>query len=419
MTDHSKTEGAGYSYDDFTGTPKTTEGGHFLWWCAGAHQPLLRRFPSEQTKYAGLGGVLLATFLLAALSSGYAIYSIFGSLLWTVIVALLWGAIIFNFDRFLVSTMRKYGISRRKQFWMALPRLGLAILIGITIARPLELKIFEKEINVKMEENAHYKMQRNDSLLQVENRQVLQTAEAERARLTGRRRSIEDTLSRLQSDYVREADGTGGSGQRGVRQLTQLKMGAYETARQQYAPELVQIDAALRTQDSLLTAARNGEQARRGLYATQVAANRGFLERNKALSDLSEDEPSVWWTSVLLSLLIILIEVGPILSKIIMPVGPYDIALAREELVQMAADESELRRDRELLFEKKKQFFQRQKNVSEELVNKLAELQKKHIDEELDKWERGEWSARDHRPSMDEVLRKIRERYGMNEDHVL
>ncbi len=172
-----------YSYDSFSGSKKPKESeSNFLWWCAGAHQKLLKQYPSEHTKYAGLGGVLLATFVLATLSSGYAIYSVFTNWIWTIAFAIIWGLIIFNFDRFLVSTMRKYGVSRRKQIWMAIPRLALALLIGLTIARPLELKIFEKEIAVKMQENLHHKIQNNDSLLQIENKLLMQDATAERQR---------------------------------------------------------------------------------------------------------------------------------------------------------------------------------------------------------------------------------------------
>ena len=102
-----------------------------------------------------------------------------------------------------------------------------------------------------------------------------------------------------------------------------------------------------------------------------------------------------------------------------MPVGPYDIALAREELLQMAHDENEMRKGKNIVFEKKKAFYQKQKEMSEELVNKLTELQKKHIDEELDKWERGEWNEKDHRASMDEVLRKIKEKYQVDDSDLL
>jgi hypothetical protein len=408
-----------YTYDSFGPQKKISSNRNFLWWCAGAHQKLLEQFPSEQTKYAGLGGVLLATFVLAALSSGYAIYSVFGNWTWTIAFAIIWGLIIFNFDRFLVSTMRKYGVSKRKQFLMAIPRIALAFLIGITIARPLELKIFEKEIAVKMQENLHHKIQRNDSLLQLENKMVLQSAGDERERATQRKLAIEDTLRRLQNDYVQEADGTGGSGRRGIEKLTHLKMDAYNNALLQYGPELKSLDSSIHGQENILSTAKNNLEQQRTGYAIAANANMGFLEKNKALSDLSGEESSVWWTSLLLSLLIILIEVGPILSKLIMPVGPYDIALAKEELLQMAADENEMRRSKEVMFDKKKVFYQKQKEMSDNLVNKLTELQKKHIDEELDKWERGEWNPKDHRASMDEVIRKIKEKYNVEDENLL
>jgi len=412
--------GSVYSYDSFGGnnTKKKSES-NFLWWCSGAHQKLLREFPSEHSKYAGLGGVLLATFVLAALSAGYAVYSVFGNWIWTICFALIWGLIIFNFDRFLVSTMRKYGVSKRKQLWMAIPRLLLAVLIGVTIARPLELKIFEKEIDTKVVENLHKKVQRNDSLLQIENKAQLQNAFTERSRLTDRKLAIEDTLHRLQQSYVQEADGTGGSGQRGIEDLTRLKMNAYTAATQQYRPELQLLNGDIARQDSIISSSQSSLEEKRKLYAATIQSNVGFLERNKALSDLSDEESSVFWTSILISLLIILIEVGPILSKMIMPVGPYDIALAKEELMSMAAAENEMRKDKELTSEKKKAFYQKQREVSDQLVDQMSALQKKHIDQELDKWERGEWNPKDHRSSMDEVMRKIKERYQLKEDDLL
>lgn len=409
-----------YSYDSFSGNKKQKESdSNFLWWCAGAHQKLVKQFPSEHTKYAGLGGVLLATFVLATLSSGYAVYSVFGNWLWTIAFGLIWGLIIFNFDRFLVSTMRKYGVSRRKQIWMAIPRLALALLIGLTIARPLELKIFEKEIAVKMQENLHHKIQNNDSLLLIENKFLMQDATSERQRLTLRKNAIEDSLAQLQTAYIQEADGTGGSGRRGIEQLTNLKMNAYNQALLQFAPEISSLNSGIKVQDSILSTAKSNLEQDRKQYALTAAANQGFLEKNKALADLSVEESSVWWTSLLLSLLIILIEVGPILSKLIMPVGPYDIALAKEELLQMAEDENAMRKSKEVMFEKRKAFYQKQKEMSDELVSKLTDLQKKHIDEELEKWERGEWSSKDHRASMDEVMRKIKEKYNVNDEDLI
>jgi hypothetical protein len=416
--DNNQQEESLYTYDSF-GEKRKQSDKRFLWWCAGAHQDLLKKFPSEQTKYSGLGGVILATFVLATLSAGYAMYSIFNNWIFTIVFAIVWGLIIFNFDRFLVSTMRKYGVSRRKQIWMAVPRIALALLIGLTIARPLELKIFEKEINTKVTENIHKKIQLNDSLLAIENTALTQKAMTERERLTARKLSIEDTLHQLQQGYLHEADGTSGSMQRGIENITRLKMNAFNLALQQSTPELAQLNASIAQQDSILSGATASLEQKRKEYELSAGANVGFLERNKALSDLSAQESSVFWTSLLISLLIILIEVGPILSKLMMPVGPYDIELAKEELLAMAASENSIRQDKEVSFEKRKMFYQKQKEMSDKLVNKLSSLQEKHINEELEKWERGEWSPKDHRASMDEVMRKIKEQYKLKEDGLM
>jgi hypothetical protein len=419
-SENGRTEGL-YTYDSFTGTgggkKKPTET-HFLWWCAGAYQSILKECPSEQTKYAGLGGVLLATFVLAALSAGYAIYSVFNDPLWALAFALIWGLVIFNFDRFLVSTMRKYGVSRKKQVWMAAPRIALALLIGFTIARPLELKIFEKEIDVQITQNRHQKMLLNDSLLQAENRAVLTAAQQERDRLTARKGGLEDTLHRLQQAYVAEADGTGGSQQRGIDKLTRLKQEAYQAALQRYSPELQQLQQQIGYEDSLIRGANAVRQEKNRQYENQVKADVGFLEKNKALSDLSSREGSVLWANWLITLLIILIETGPILSKLIMTTGPYDLALAKFELSQMAASEEDMRRDQELLHEKKKDIYGQKKEMSAELVKRLSALQKKHIQEELDQWERGEDKIPSRMP-LDEVNRRIKERYDFREEDVL
>jgi Domain of unknown function (DUF4407) len=407
-----------YSYDSF-GEKKKPVDHNFLWWCAGAHQKLLKQFPSEHSKYSGLGAVLLATFVLATISAGYAVYTVFGNWLWTIGFAIIWGLIIFNFDRFLVSTMRKYGVSRRKQIMMAIPRIALALLIGVVIARPLEMKIFEKEINVKMTKNLHDKIRLNDSLLGMEYKNQLANAETERQCLLGRKLAIEDTLHNLQSAYLQEADGTGGSRQRGIENITRLKQDAFNLARIQFAPELLLLEQNMKSQDSIMATAKSSMEDKRKQFEATAMANMGFLERNKALADLSAEEGSVMWASLLISMLIILIEIGPVLSKLMMPLGPYDIALAKEELLHMANEEGEIRKDKVERFERRKVYHEKQKEMSETLAEKVVELQQKNIDKELDKWERGEWQPEDHRASMDEVMRKIKSQYQFKEEDLL
>ena len=332
-------------YESFTGSNGNSS--RFLWWCAGVHQPTLEAYPTEHSKYYTLGGILLATFALAALSSGYAFYTIFNSLPWAIGFALLWGAIIFNFDRFMVSTIRKYGLSRAGQWKLALPRLILAIFIGITIARPLELKLFEKEINLEV--NHHIQDQIREFNLKQDTIHAAKVARAlaERDQLLQRRQAMQDALLLLQKGYMAEADGTGGSGRRGVERITRLKMDAYEQTAAQYARVFPMIDSALALQNAIIDKAAGELKAEKDNFAEAAYKNVGFLARNKALTSLSEREESVFLATLLISLLIIILEIAPILAKMLLPVGPYDIALAKEELVPMNQLQKAIARDQE------------------------------------------------------------------------
>jgi hypothetical protein len=418
MTPHDQSHTNGlYTYDRFGGGKKPRRS-HFLWWCAGAHQDLLADYPSEHAKYAGLGGIILATFVLAAVSAGYAMYSVFSHWAWALAFGLLWGAIIFNLDRFLVSTMRKYGVAPHKQFFLALPRIVLALLISLTIARPLEIKIFEKEIGLKVIVNRHRDMLHNDSLLREENRSQLLTVQAERERLLNRKLAIEDSLHRLQIAYLQEADGTGGSLQRGIERLTALKKDAYDQALIRLTPEYNQIGGQLRQQDSTLTQIAGNQDAKRKDFEARAAAPSGFLERNKALADLSDEESSVFWAMFLLSVLIILIETAPVLAKLILHAGPYDLALARLELMQMAEAENDMRRRKMTEFDKMENLYQQKKEVSEEAMGRLKDLQKKHIHREMDRWEQGDRTP-GNPVAVNDLMKRIKEQFQVEEENFI
>ena len=121
----------------------------FFWFCAGANISLLKRCPTEASKFTGIGAAVFFTGVLAALSGGYAMHTVFDNYFLTVAFALLWGAIIFNLDRFIVSTMRKRK-AWYKEWVLASPRILLAVVLAIVISKPLELRIFSSEIDRKL-----------------------------------------------------------------------------------------------------------------------------------------------------------------------------------------------------------------------------------------------------------------------------
>lgn len=126
----------------------------FLWICAGADRKVLRQCPTDYAKYAGIGGTILFTALMAMLSGGYALYTVFDDFWIALGFGIFWGLLIFNLDRFIVNTMYSDGKTTISwmEFFSGLPRIIMAIFLGIVISTPLELKIFEDAIDIKIEQ---------------------------------------------------------------------------------------------------------------------------------------------------------------------------------------------------------------------------------------------------------------------------
>lgn len=127
----------------------------FLWICAGADRKVLRQCPTEYAKYAGIGGTILFTALMAMLSGGYALFTVFEDVLTAIGFGFFWGLLIFNLDRFIVNTMYSDGkvTISWKEFTSGLPRIIMAVFLGIVISTPLELKIFEDAIDIRIEQD--------------------------------------------------------------------------------------------------------------------------------------------------------------------------------------------------------------------------------------------------------------------------
>lgn len=133
----------------------------FTWWCAGVDKDLLTMCPADHAKYTGVGTVILFTSLMAWFSSFIAMRLVFGvaneglcnwGTFGAAVFAIFWATMIFFLDRFITNTMYSDGkvTISKQEFICGLPRIVIAIFIGIVISAPLELKIFDKEINTKL-----------------------------------------------------------------------------------------------------------------------------------------------------------------------------------------------------------------------------------------------------------------------------
>src|ERR1051325_2295064 len=111
-----------------------------LWWFAGATPSLLKEWPTEWSKYTGIGISVLTTALLAAISGGYVFYTVSNSFWLALIVGVVWSLIILNMDRIMVSTLiasnekESQLAALTEQLLKALPRVILAIVIALVIS---------------------------------------------------------------------------------------------------------------------------------------------------------------------------------------------------------------------------------------------------------------------------------------------
>src|SRR5690606_14431760 len=137
---------------DYYADPTSTRLMRLFWKAAGADRYILERSTySDKIKYLCLGGIILATGLMAALAGGYAFYTIFEprgnalnsfqtakdiagtydqidgpTMFKAVLFGLIWGLIIFNIDRFIVTSTGKGDGTENitnKEIKGALPRL--------------------------------------------------------------------------------------------------------------------------------------------------------------------------------------------------------------------------------------------------------------------------------------------------------
>jgi hypothetical protein len=297
---------------------------HLLLLASGADLKILEQCPTDRNKYAGIGATIFFTGLFAAMAAAYALFTVFDSYWIAVVLGTLWGCMIFNLDRYIVSSMRKDS-RRYQEFLAASPRIVLAVVISIVIARPLELKIFGKEIEselIVMEQQAYARQEsevksRFDATL-VQLKDEVQALKSEITQKSAQRDAL--VLAAQQ-----EADGTGGSKRRNLGPIYKAKKADADKAEQELQ-RLVETNSqritALETKIDERQREMNGEIV--GLDRTKL---NGPAARMEALGRLTAQSDAMWWADIFIIILFLIIESAPILVKLISRSGPYDSLL--------------------------------------------------------------------------------------------
>ena len=328
------------SHRDFYQTPRSTTVMRFFWKAAGADRYILERSTySDQMKYLCLGGIIIATGLMAGLAGGYAFYTIFEprgnalnsfqtakdiastydaihipTFIKASVFGLIWGLIIFNIDRFIVTSTGKGDGTEDitgKEIKSALPRLIMGAIIALTISKPVEIRMFKTEIDVKlhekqMEQQQAYKA-KTDSLFNSEIAKKDKEIEKFEA-------DLQEKISRhknLESQYIEEARIIT-VGPRALAVKAQMESVAAEIEQGKNNAEYLRIKKEKDDIEKRREAALNeSEKVASGLD--------GLLERIKLAHEIAG-----WVISLFITLLFMAIELTPIFFKLMLIKSPYD-----------------------------------------------------------------------------------------------
>lgn len=308
--------------------------------CSGADRTLLSTCsPGEQTKYAGIGATVFFTALMASLAAGYALFTVFDAIIPALVFGILWGLLIFNLDRFIVSTLRKRD-SFRHELLQASPRLALALIIAVVISKPLELKIFEKEINTVLlkEKNAMAMANKTQIAGYYEKDILMHEAKADSLRREINRK--ETAAAALYDAAITEAEGTAGTKRMGKGPIYKEKAAAYALAKSEI--DSLKKSHATQIADSEQAAANVRETLNQKVAASQpiIDGFDGLMARINALNAL----PLL--PSLFIMLLFFAIETSPIIAKMLAPRGEYDIRLDDQETaLQASLEQDKYQRD--------------------------------------------------------------------------
>lgn len=296
--------------------------------CSGTDRDILKTCSNgEQNKYAGIGATVFFTAIMAWISASYALYTVFDNVYTSIFFGLVWGLLIFNLDRYIVGTLKKKD-SRINELLQATPRIILAVIIAIVISKPLELKIFQKEIDAALQEERNQKLMANKN-------QVTAYFQSDKDKLTTEIQTLkkeitdkETEVNTLYKTYIEEAEGIAGTKKLGKGPVYQEKRDKHDAALKDL--QLLKETNTKKISDKEAELALIDKDLQKQITnTTPVISNfDGLMARINALDKLP------WLPVLFITLLFLTIETAPVIVKLLSPKGEYDAKLADAEETQ-------------------------------------------------------------------------------------
>lgn len=301
----------------------------FLWWLSTAEKDLLADCVIDRNRYAIVGMTVLGTWAFATLAWTYFFSTVMNNLYFSILLGLFMGGIILTIDRSLIKGINQ--LNKRKYAPLLLRGL-LAVTIGVFMAQPALLFLFDKEIHVQVsldnETRKKEKRNKQDSLFYAERSMLLQKKNDLALQLTNRYNEV----STAREAFIKETDGTGGSKKIGLKDIAQAKQAQYKKLDANYQqtelsilPQIKSIDSSLQVMDASI---QKEQIAFNGLL------NDGFITRIEALNHLVNDNMAVAFRYYLLVAILLLIELMPVIAKTLLPEGTYEEKVKLREQIE-------------------------------------------------------------------------------------
>lgn len=315
----------------------------FLWWLSTAEPELLESCVVDRSRYAIVGMTVLGTWSFATLAWSYFFSTVVNNTWIAVLLGIFMGAMILTIDRALIKGI---GASNKKKVLPLFFRGALALVIGVFMAQPALLYLFNKEIQVQIsldnEQRKQEKRQKQDTAIYT----VKKSLEDQRTKMQQELQNRYQEVHAARNAFIQETDGTGGSKKIGLKNIAQAKQreylqldADYRKKEQELAPQLKSIDSSL----AILQAAVQKEQE-----AFERLLNDGFITRIEALNHLLQQNNAVAIRYYLLVMILLLIELMPVIAKSLLPEGSYDRKLQLREEIEKTLIENNHRREKEL-----------------------------------------------------------------------
>ena len=311
--------------DDYV--PNATD--KLLWWLATAEKELIWNCVVDRNRYRIVGCSVLATAAFATLAWSYFFSTAVSNPLVYFPLGLFMGFIIVTIDRTLIKGINTANKNKVGPF---LFRVLLALTIGVFMAQPAILYLFDKE--VKLQSSLDNEARKQQQLKAVEALFLDKKYE-----LAGERNHLETQLidqqkivDEARKSFLSETDGSGGSGKIGISTIALTKKAEFN--KQELT--LQQLQLAIKPQLDSLQRQLSGiaDTIKSKQLQFEQLLNDGFLTRIQALNNLVKSNDALAFRYYLIVAILMLIELMPVIAKAMLPLGAYDEKVKLQEQLE-------------------------------------------------------------------------------------